>query len=124
VVFLVLFAPACATLRGGDRVDPIEGGEVQCLASESSDAGRLRIAVVDGLGAPVSQAAVTVRRLSAEAVFSIVADDSGHLRIEHLLPGAYRVEVALEGVPRGFREAVPVRAGCTTSVTVPVAPKG
>jgi len=63
-----------------------------------------------------------MRCLSSGAVFSIVADDTGHLRIEHLLPGSYRVEVEVGRLRGQSTDSLPIRAGCTTSVTIRVGP--
>jgi hypothetical protein len=116
----------CATAGRTSRVETVDGASVLCrqdqAASGSSHGGRLRVAVVDHLGSPAARASVTVRRLSSETVFAILTDDTGHLRIEHLLPGRYSVEVELRGFRSSRARTLPVRAGCITSVTVPLEP--
>jgi len=117
---LSLALGGCATFEGSPRTETLDGATLTCAGSDSGGAGRLHVAVVDEHDTPLSQASVTMRRLSSDAVFTIVADDTGHLRIEHLLPGSYRVEVEV-GSRRGHSaDSLPIRAGCTTSVTIRV----
>lgn len=120
LAFLSLALTGCATLGGKVQTEELDGATVTCALSESGSAGRLHVSVVDPYGSPVSQAAVTVKRLSSETTFTIVADDTGHLRIEHLLPAAYRVEVSVGSLRGTSTDNLPIRAGCTTSVTIQV----
>lgn len=121
-MLLALSLIGCATVGPRSRPETVDGASVLCPPSESGGGARLHVAIVDQQGASVSQASVTVRRLSSEAVFTIVADDTGHLNIEHLLPGPYRVEVTRGAFHGSSATRFPVRAGCTTSVTIPVGP--
>lgn len=119
---LSLALAGCATFGGSPRTEVLDGATVTCAGPESGGAGRLHVAVVDEHDSPLSQAAVTVRRLTSDAVFTIVADDTGHLRIEHLLPGPYRVDVVVRSLRGRSVDSLPIRAGCTTSVTIRVGP--
>jgi hypothetical protein len=118
LTLLSLGVVGCATVGGTTRTETLDGATVTCTPSGPGAAGRLHVAVVDQDEAPLSQASVTVRRLSSDSVFTIVADDTGHLRIEHLLPGPYRVDVVVRSMRGSSMDGLPIRAGCTTSVTI------
>ena len=61
--------------------------------SQSAVDGAIGGNVLDGTGAVVSNASVSVHNLGTNAEQSAATDDSGYYRVIHLQPGVYNVKI-------------------------------
>lgn len=101
-----------------------EGGTVD-LDFELENPGKVAGVVRDSSGAPVAGASIFLRDAEGRLVelFSFQATNaSGKFDFDGLAPGDYTVEARAEGQASSGTDAVQVRAGETSNVTVSLAP--
>lgn len=72
--------------------------------------------VLDGTGAVVANAAVTVRNTGTNAEQKAVTDSSGYFRVIHLQPGTYDVTITASGFGTYDATSVTVQVGSLTDV--------
>ena len=93
---LLTFAPGA---KGQSAVDGAIGGNV-----------------LDGTGAVVSNASVSVHNLGTNAEQNVTTDASGYFRVIHLQPGVYNVKITAAGFDVFQAQSVTVQVGLLTDV--------
>jgi hypothetical protein len=87
-------------------------------AFSQSTYGALLGAVTDASGAPVPQAAVTVKEVNTNVTKNATTDEHGAYQIPNLSPGTYRVSVVHGGFDEAVQDGVPLDARATVRVDV------
>jgi hypothetical protein len=84
--------------------------------SQSAVDGAIGGNVLDGTGAVISNASVSVHNLGTNAEQSAATDDSGYYRVIHLQPGVYNVKITAAGFDVFEAQGVTVQVGLLTDI--------
>ena len=84
--------------------------------SQSAVDGAIGGNVLDGTGAVISNASVSVHNLGTNAEQSAATDESGYYRVIHLQPGVYNVKITAAGFDVFEAQGVTVQVGLLTDI--------